>query len=258
MLDFSDIVSQYPPQLQPFRRNLFREYLQYKILAVISASEFNTKLSFLGGTALRIIHNNSRFSEDLDFDNFDLSESDFDSLTSVVQKGLEAEGYQVEIRNVYKGAYRCYFRLPHILYEQGLSPFEEEKILIQIDTAAHHFVYEPTVAIINKFEVFAPVRTTSLDIILSQKMYAALNMKTAKGRDFFDIVFLIPRTLPNYSYLKQKMGIENAPALRRTLLQQTEKLDFEQLARDVRPFLFNPVDDQKVRLFREYIKQATL
>jgi predicted nucleotidyltransferase component of viral defense system len=258
MLDFADIVAQYPLQLQPFQRNIFREYLQYKILAAIFSSEYGRKLSFLGGTALRIIHNNTRFSEDLDFDNFELSEADFEALTMVVKKTLEANGYEIELKNVYKGAYRCYIRLPHILFEQKLSLIEEEKILIQIDTVPHHFVYKPETVIINKFDVFSPIRTTPADILLSQKIYAALNRKTAKGRDFFDIVFLLSNNKPNYVYLDKKLEIVNAEGLRKKLLQQTQDFDFDQLARDVRPFLFNPADDQKVRLFREFIQNAQL
>jgi predicted nucleotidyltransferase component of viral defense system len=64
MINFDDIINSYPINLQSFKRNIFREYLQYKILAVIFTSNYGSKLSFLGGTALRIIHNNNRFSED--------------------------------------------------------------------------------------------------------------------------------------------------------------------------------------------------
>ena len=44
------------------------------------------------------------------------------------------EGFEVEVRKVAKGAYRCYLKFPTLLYEQGLSPFQAEKILIQVDT----------------------------------------------------------------------------------------------------------------------------
>ena len=68
MLDLKQVESFYPESLRPFKRNLLREYLQYKILEIIFGSEFGEKLVFMGGTATRIIHENTRFSEDLDFD----------------------------------------------------------------------------------------------------------------------------------------------------------------------------------------------
>ena len=73
MLTLSQITEQYAEALRPFKRNILREYLQYKILEIMFASEYATKLSFLGGTALRIVYGNTRFSADVDFDNFRLT-----------------------------------------------------------------------------------------------------------------------------------------------------------------------------------------
>ncbi len=257
MINFDDIINSYPINLQSFKRNIFREYLQYKILAVIFTSNYGSKLSFLGGTALRIIHNNNRFSEDLDFDNFSLTPEDFENITSIVKRSLETEGFDVEFRNVYKGAYRCYLRLPRVLFEQGLSPFKEEKILIQIDTVSHSFNYIPNTVIINKFEVFSPIKTTPIDILLSQKIYAVFNRKAAKGRDFYDIVFLLSKTKPNLEYLKLKINIDNFKQLKERFLEKINDLDFDDLAKDIKPFLFNPLDSQKVEIFKQYIEQIS-
>lgn len=84
-------------------------------------------MSFLGGTALRIVHENTRFSEDLDFDNFKLSEDDFTQLTEVIQTGLSGKGYNIEIRNVLKTAFRCYFKLPNVLFDNAMSDLATEK-----------------------------------------------------------------------------------------------------------------------------------
>jgi len=258
MIIFSDIANQYPPYLQAFKRNILREYLQYKILAAIFASKYSAKLSFIGGTALRIVHNNTRFSEDLDFDNFGLTEADFEDVSLVIKLNLEREGYEVEVRNVYKGAFRCYCKIPKILYQQKLSPIEEEKILIQIDTAPHHFLYKPDIKILNKFEVFAPINVTPLDILLAQKIYAALTRKTPKGRDFFDIVFLTAKTKANADYLYDKLKVKSDEEVKKLIEENTKSFDFNKLAQDVSPFLFNSLDVQKVVLFSQYIKTVFL
>lgn len=71
MLNLEEILQAYPESLRTFKRFLLREYLQYKILEIVfGASKYANQLCFLGGTCLRIVHNTSRFSEDLDFDNF--------------------------------------------------------------------------------------------------------------------------------------------------------------------------------------------
>ena len=77
MISLDQILTQYPEQLRLFRESILKEYLQYKILKSIFDQKSSEKLVFLGGTALRIIHGSTRFSEDLDFDNFDLDEKAF-------------------------------------------------------------------------------------------------------------------------------------------------------------------------------------
>jgi len=258
MLTLDQIEDQYPDSLRPFKRSLLREYLQYKILEIIFSSEYADKLSFLGGTALRIVYGNTRFSEDLDFDNFGLLEEEFDEISKIIQKGLIAQGLKVEMNTVSKGAFRCNIRLPRILFENELSGYPSEKILIHIDTVPHHFTYKPDKKILNKFDVFSEIFVTPLDIILSQKFYAAVNRKRAKGRDFFDIVFLQSRTKPNYEYLKEKIGVANSVELRAKLETEFKDLDFKALGQDVKNFLFKPADIKRVEMFSEFLKQADL
>jgi len=258
MLTFDTISNDYPINLRPFRRNILREYLQYKILQALFGSSLAGKLSFIGGTALRIVHGNTRFSEDLDFDNFDLKREEFDQLALIVKKSLELEGYQVETKNVYKKAFRCYVRFPKLLFEYGLSPIEEEKILVQFDTFGHEFKYEPEQVILNKFDVFTKIFVTPADILLSQKIYAAMTRKRTKGRDFFDIVFLLGKTKPNYQYLKAKMDITDVKMLKKRLVSFCRGLDFSTLAKEVQPFLFSPNDNQRILSFPEFIKSAKL
>jgi len=136
MLDFQQIKDQYPENMRRFERAILREYLQYKILQAVFDSNHASKLAFLGGTALRIIYGNNRFSEEIDLDNFGLSWTEFEEVIQKVKRFMELEGFEVEIRNVAKDVYRCYLKIPVLLYEQGLSPLQGEKMLIQVDTTA--------------------------------------------------------------------------------------------------------------------------
>jgi len=258
MLSLAEIEKYYPENIRAFKRNIRREYLQYKILQIIFNSKYANKLSFLGGTALRIVSDNARFSEDLDFDNFGLKEKEFDEISQLVKKHLELEGYEVEVRNIFKDAYRCYVRIPKLLFDSGLSGYEEEKILIQLDTASHGFRYVPDKVILNKFDVFTEINVTSLDVVLSQKIFAIFNRKVPKGRDFYDAVFLLSKTKPNYDYLQLKLKIKRKEELKEKILTLENKLDFKELAKDVEPFLFNPADSKKVVLFARYIKNVEL
>lgn len=258
MLSLSNIEKYYPESERAFKRNILREYLQYKILEIIFNSDQAAKLSFLGGTALRIVYGNNRFSEDLDFDNFGINEKDFSLLANEIRKGLEAQGFKAEIKNVFKGAYRSYIKLPEILFDNNLSDLRQEKIMIQVDTVPHVFDYKKDLKIINKFDVFTQIYVTPIDLLLSQKIYAALNRARAKGRDFYDIVFLLPQTKPDYEYLKLKLGINNGQELKAALLSKTADLDFNALAKDTEPFIINASDVKKVVMFRQYIESLAL
>jgi predicted nucleotidyltransferase component of viral defense system len=205
------------------------------------------------------VHNSSRFSEDIDFDNFNLSMEDFNSITEIVKSELERLGYEVEMRNVNKGAYHCYIRFPELLYREGLTNHKEEKILIQLDTEAHEFDYKPDQPLLNKFDIFTQINTTPKDLLLAQKFYAVINRNRNKGRDFFDIVFLLGQGLvPNYDYLRLKIGVKSPAELRQRIIEKCTELNMKEMADDVKPFLFDPKDEKKVLLFPKYMEQVKL
>jgi predicted nucleotidyltransferase component of viral defense system len=258
MLDLQQIKEQYPEQLQGYERAIVREYLQYKILQAIFESNQASQLSFLGGTALRIIHGNNRFSEDIDLDNFGLSWQAFGDVIQKVKQLLVLEGFQVEISMVAKGAFHCDLKFPELLYKQGLSPYQQERILIQVDTIAQGYDYQPEIRIINKFDVFTEVRVTPLNILLSQKIHTAVNRKRPKGRDFYDITFLFGRVKPDFGYIEQKMGIDSPERLRQEFLLKIEEYDFEALAADVAPFLISKDQVKRVIKFKEFLSQVEM
>jgi predicted nucleotidyltransferase component of viral defense system len=258
MLDFEQIQAQYPKNLQKFERSILREYLQVKILQAVFDSQHASKLAFLGGTALRIVYGNNRFSEDIDLDNFDLSWSEFEEVIRKVKRFMILEGFEVEIRNVAKDAFRCYLKFPTLLYEQGLSPLQEEKILIQVDTTAQGYTYKPDTILINKFDVFTEIRVTPLNVLLSQKIYTAVNRKRPKGRDFYDITYLFSRTKPDMGYIHQKLGVDTPESLRKEIASRINTYDFRKLSVDVSPFLINKRDAERVEKFREFWGQVEL
>lgn len=255
MITLSQILTQYPENLRLHSESILKEYLQYKILNSIFNSKYSGKLAFLGGTALRIVYGSTKFSEDLDFDNFDLNEKEFKDLSSIVGSDLSMEGLIVEISMITKNAYRINIRIPGLLFDFGLSPISEHKILLQIDTVPQNFDYVPDKPLLNKFEIFTQINAVPKNLLLSQKIFASVDRKRPMGRDFFDIVFLYGiGARPDFAYLKKNIGIAGGKELGKYLAKKTRDLDFEALAKDVEPLLFDPKDKKKVLLFREFLK----
>lgn len=258
MLDFQQIKNQYPLQLQVFERAILREYLQYKILQAIFESKLASKVTFIGETALRILHGNQRFSEDIDLDNSNLTWENFADLMDQVSRFLSLEGFNVELTKLSRGAYHCSIRFLEILFEQGISPHRSEKILIQVDTTAQGYGFQPDVMILNKFDVFTQVRSAPLDLLLAQKIFTAVNRKQPMGRDFYDITFLFGLTRPDFGFLNQKLGVGTPEELRHVVLEHIQAFDFENLARDVTPFLIDPNQVNRVKKFKTFWEDVRL
>ncbi len=253
MINLQYIKSFYPSKEQLFEQYILKEYLQFLILDIVFSSKYWEYLSFLGETAIRIVYNSTRFSEDLDFDNFWLDEKKIDELSKIIKLNLEKNWFEVEIKNVYKWAYRCYIKIPKILKQFWFSDLEDEKILIQIDTVQQDYIYKLDKKTVDKFGIYKIINVCPIDIILSKKIHALIGRKTTKWRDIFDIIFLYKMSKPNFDYLNIKIWIKNDIELKRILNDFIKKLNLDELSKDVRPFLINPDESNKVTFFKEFI-----
>lgn len=258
MLSIEEIKKQYPSDIHKFERDLLREYLQFLILEIIFSSDVSTKLSFLGGTCLRIVYGIKRFSEDLDFDNKGLSSKEFVSLANKIELELQRQGFDVETSVTEKKAIHCHVKFSNILFENKLSDIKTEKIDIQIDTFDQGYEYKPELYLLNKFNVFKQIRITPKEIILSQKLWTITQRSRAKGRDFYDIIFLLQNTKPDMGFLNLKFGTSNWNEAREKILKGIEDIDLDSMVKDVQPFLIDIKEGEKIRHFRDYLKQIEI
>jgi predicted nucleotidyltransferase component of viral defense system len=255
MIDLASLVKQYPQELSGFKRNILAEYLQCRVLSSIFESEYSGKLVFMGGTAIRLCHDSRRFSEDLDFDNRGMQKNDFMRISEKAVSMLALEGYAPECDFSFKGAFRCFIKIPGLYYKHALSGHEGEKLLLQIDAESQGVDYEVRTSVINRLGVFARVTAPTPAVLLSMKITALLGRKREKGRDFYDVTFLSGITAPDYNYLMKKAGIKNSMELKEVLLKKISRLNMKSLAADVSPFLFSKSDEQRVIHFEEFIRE---
>ena len=89
------------------------------------------------------------------------------------------------------------------------------------------------------------------DVLCAMKLSALLSR--AKGRDFYDALFLLSQTKPNYDYLAQKQGIINLTELKTKLTETIEKVDLLHKSKDFEHLLFNKANKNKILHFREFI-----
>lgn len=254
MLTFAQLKKDYSVVKNASSKSILVEYLQYEILDSIYKQKKSAQLSFIGGTAIRIVHNGNRFSEDLDFDNFGLSFGEFQELMSDVIEDMRLKGFAMEARLVEKGAYHCYIKFPHILQESKIDAKASEKILVRIDTVRKEKLFDPEVHILNKFDIYRTILANPIAIVLAQKLMAILGRKREKGRDFYDVSYLYGKTQPDFSYIEKMLAISKDEFVKK-LLARCEDLDFSHLAKDVEPFLIEADQSSRVVEFREFIKK---
>lgn len=252
MLTLDQISGQFPlPVRQRNPRGILVEYLQYELLDSLFKDAAAAALSFIGGTAIRMLHDSPRFSEDLDFDNFDLSFEAFEQLVNAACKDMEYKGFLIEYRTVERGSYHCYIRFPDILQRSGLSPLSGQKILVRIDSETKARTYEPDMVFLNRFGVYRRILTAPVGILLAQKLLAILYRKRQMGRDIYDVSFLLGLGEPDFEYIQKTVGL-NEKEFGHAFGRKLKKLDLPMLAREVEPFLFTPEQKERVVTFCDY------
>lgn len=203
MIDLEQIKGYFPAELMEnagLRKYMLKEYVQLLILDYLSASIYVKKITFIGGTNLRLVKGIDRFSEDVDFDCKDFSREEFLQMTDDVHAFLQRSGFRVETRdrqNEKLKAFRRNIYFPELLFDLKLSVYREERFLIKIESQDQNFPYQPVSANIRRMGFFFPFPVPPDDVICAMKISALLSRQ--KGRDFYDVMFLLGQTGPNYS-----------------------------------------------------------
>ena len=255
MLTLNQIKEKYSEEI--FRKNpnaVLVEYLQYELLDSMFKQAGSEKLSFVGGTAIRIVYNSFRFSEDLDFDNLGLSYQNFGVIMKNIAKDMENKGFNLELRLIKNGAYHCYVKFPDLFFDNNLTVNKSEKILVRIDAVHKNKNFQPKIYTLNGFNVYRKIQVNPCPVILAQKLIAILRRKREKGRDFYDVSYLLGITDPDYVFLQKEHKIAKEE-LKKNIIQKINKLNMPELAKDVLPFLIKPDDKERVLSFKEYIEQ---
>ena len=253
MIDLAFIRSFFPRAIAEdnrFQRYMLKEYLQLLILDHLANSPYVGKLSFIGGTNLRLIQGIDRFSEDLDFDCKEMSEQEFLEMTDKVVRFLHQNGLVVETHdkpNPKLTAFRRNLYFPQLLFDLGLSGHREERFLIKVEAQDQGAVYSPEIVTVNKMGFFFSIQVPPIDVLCAMKFAAILSRQ--KGRDFYDAIFLLSKTAPNMDFLQARTGISTLEELRAAISHCLANVDLNQKKRDFAHLLFNESNADRILQF---------
>ena len=258
MIELSTVLGFYPPQIAEnatFHKHILKEYVELLSLEYLSRSPFVPHLAFIGGTNLRLVYGIDRFSEDLDFDCKDFSESQFMEMTDGLIAYLKMNGLQAEPRdkaNENLTAFRRNIFFPGLLFELGLSGHRDERFLMKVEAQDQGVSYQPEMAMVNRCGFFFALPVPNPSVMLSMKLSALL--VRAKGRDFYDTIFLWQRTEPDYAFLNSRSGIGGPDELREALKDLLSQTDLDLKRRDFEHLLFQSARSEQILHFGEFVK----
>ncbi|MCP5492487.1 MAG: nucleotidyl transferase AbiEii/AbiGii toxin family protein [Chlamydiales bacterium] len=259
-----DMLAKYECKTMNDHNNALKEIIQEVALLGLWRSKFFEKCAFYGGTALRILYNLDRFSEDLDFSLLKPT-PDFhlDSYLSALQTELMNFGFNatVDIKtkiqdSAIQSAFIKMGTLEHLIkiniedeLRHACHSNAQLKIKLEVDTdpppgnyaTQQHFLLQP---------ISFPVHVFSKPDLFAGKMHALLcrSWKTRiKGRDWYDFVWYVKNGIPiNLQHLEARMR-QSAHYTQREALtsdifltilkQKIENLDVDNAIEDICMFV---------------------
>lgn len=250
MIQIETIKNFYPPVLRNnalMVKYMLKEYIQLMILDYLSTTPYIRKICFIGGTSIRLTKGIDRFSEDIDFDCKMFSQGEFTDMTDGILQFLRQNGLRVEARdhlNPRLKAFRRSIYFPEFLFELGLSGHREERFLIKVESQDQKVNYKPELVNIKGCGYYFPMPVPADAVLCAMKVSAMLDRK--KGRDFYDAMFLLSQTLPDFNFLKEKSGISNLRQLKTQAKMVIRSVDLKSKRRDFEHLLFDKRNSKRI------------
>lgn len=244
------------------------ETIQATALLGLSRTDFFTHAAFYGGTALRLLYNLDRFSEDLDFSLLEAGQAfQLASYLESLQDEMEAFGFSVEIESrgektntpIESAFIKANTRM-HTIKAKAPEAITKRihrnavcKVKLEID------IDPPSGADYEVRYVDDPVpfslRSYSGPTLLAGKIDAILYrgwQNRVKGRDWYDFAFLVRKKVPLLlqhleARLRQRgvdieKGSLSPDQCVNMISQRIEAVDFEAAKADVAAFIPSPKD----------------
>jgi len=230
-------------------RNLAREYLQARILGSLQRAGAMIPLAFHGGTALRFLFSTVRYSEDLDFAlEKDKPLYDFRTYLRSVQRDFQAEAYNVDIKlSDQRTVHHAFIRFPGLLFELSLSPHVEEVLAVKLEVDTNPPAGAGLTTTVIRRYIPLQIHHHDRASLLAGKLHAILQRPFIKGRDIYDLTWYLSDPAwpaPNLALLNNALaqtgwtGESLTDSNWRTVLRdRLQKLQWENVVNDVRPFI---------------------
>ena len=124
--------------------------------------------------------------------------------------------------------------------------------MVKLEAQDQGVSYAPKTAFIKGCGRFFPFPVPPDDVLCAMKIAAMLNR--GKGRDFYDVMFLLAQTQPDYGFLSARCGIHTLPELKAAVDDCLRSVDLRQKQRDFEHLLFHHENSKRILHVVEFFK----
>lgn len=172
---------------QTTEQSVIREYFQHLFLSYFYQQPISSSVYFKGGTALRIIYNSPRFSEDLDFSAVKINIKNLEENLLFILDQIEKENINVSLKEAKttSGGY-----LANIIFETREYP----KVAISLEISFRKDKLKgEVITIVSDFIPPYLINGLNQELLVEEKIEALFSRK--KPRDFYDLYFILRSNL---------------------------------------------------------------
>ncbi len=214
----SETIKEFTVKNQTTEMNVVREYIQNLFLSYLYQQDRSEQILFKGGTALRLIHESPRYSEDLDFTGFVIKEKDIETILKRTLVAVNREGIDMKITES-KSTSGGYLSII-----EGTAGEWKPRILINVSLRPKT-VEKEAVLITNPFMPPYLVFSLPENQMVLEKINALLKRK--KPRDFFDLYFILRKGISRKIVASHK----------NKLMSEIKEIDDKAISRELKLFL---------------------
>lgn len=218
---------------------IIREYLQLLFLTYLYQERGADKLYFKGGTAIRFLLDSPRFSEDLDF-SASFKKGEIKNILAEIEILIQKELPGLKIVPLYLGRKTSRFRLK--FQPSGFKYPLSLRLDFNHQKPRQKTVVSP---LVTKFPIviFPLISHLSVTEILAEKLCALATR--GKGRDFFDVWFLLEKGIKiDKKLVIKKLKEAGRKFDKNALIEKIKTYPQARLNRDLAQFL--PLSQREV------------
>lgn len=214
---------------------ILREYLEVIFLSVLYQEKSSENVYFKGGTAIRLLFDGTRFSQDLDFTTKLTKKESAKLMAAALKKANQTIEPDLELINQEKKNQSFRRRL---VYK---SPKLPQKITVAVEYSLREKpLAEDNTILRSRFPTpFQPViKHLAWPEILAEKIRALMTRSREQGRDLYDLWFLLSKNVDlNWSMVNKKMAFYEIETNIAELREKIHSFSEKKLVDDLGKFL---------------------